>query len=203
LSGDSSSALPNEHIDQRDDAANDVDLQILTCEIQSAEIPFFALHSGSTTGSSSSQQNFDDPASTGVNDCQVPQNTRHPTSKLWAPDDATSQLNKSFTVPFQTSVPPTDRSTTMKPAKPPHPFRNYSSSLPEIQQHSIMPDHAHKALQDVIGYRKRKPPGFPDLEDGMVLSKLAERLRHIIVLTRNPGPASSTRHVPRSHGTII
>jgi hypothetical protein len=178
LSGDSSSAFPNGHSDQRDDAANDVDLQILTCETQSAEIPFFALHSGSTTGSSSSQQNFDDPASTSMNDWQVPQNTRHPTSKLWAPDDATSQLNKSFTVPFQTSVPPTDQSTTMKPAKPPHPFRNYSSSLPEIQQHSIMPDQAHKALQDVIRYRKRKPPGFLDLEDGMVLSKLAERLRY-------------------------
>jgi hypothetical protein len=40
-----------------------------------------------------------------------------------------------------------------------------------------MADEAHQALHTVIGYCKQQPTGFLDIQEGVVLGKLDERLR--------------------------
>lgn len=87
------------------------------------------------------------------------------------------QGNKAVTVPPPAPDSRADRTTTTKPTELLHPSRGCSTGLPQGQQHRIMPDEAHKALQAVIGYCAQQPTGFLGIKEGVLLGKLDERLR--------------------------
>lgn len=183
---DSSSALFAVHSDEQGlyDAVAGVSSQSLTCETWNSDVSFFASNSCATTSSFFNQQNFGHHASIDRSDSQAYQNTTIPTFESWTSDNTAAapfHLEGSLVVPSQTFVPPADQSMTMENAKPPRSSQDRSDSLPTTKQHKIRPDEAHKALEDVIEYCMRQPPGFLDLEEGVLLGKLIQRLRSLAV----------------------
>ena len=115
-------------------------------------------------------------------DCQGLQNTILPTIKPYAPENSSivhDEPEKGFTVLSPTSQPPINRLATTKSAKLLHPPRSCSDGSFQFQQHAIIPDEAQKALQVVIGYCKQQPTGFLNLQEGVTLGKLDERLRQL------------------------
>jgi hypothetical protein len=177
LSGDLSSTVPHGNNDWRGDSVTGSYLQSLANENQGSKALSSALNSGSTTSLSFGQQN----APTSSHDLQAPQNTKIPMLMPWMPNNPTTVLGrpeKSFTVPSQTSVHLTHHSTIVELAKLPHASWRGSTSLLEAQQPKITPDQAYKAIQVVIDYCKRKPQGYLEIDEGVLLGTLARRLEH-------------------------
>lgn len=191
LPDDSGSALSIMHSDAMHndeqglfDAVAGVSSRSLTFEVQDPDVSFFAPSSSATTRSSFGQRTFDHHIPVDEGDLQACLNTAVPTFQLWKPDSSASvpcQLDGSLVVPSQTFVLPADRSMAMEDTKPPQPPRDRSSSLPTTQHNNIRPGEALKALQDVIEYCMRQPPGFLDLREGVVLGKLSQRLDSLAV----------------------
>lgn len=187
LPDDSSSVLSTVNSDKQGsyDAVADASSQSLTSEFQGPDVSFFTPSSSVTTTSSFGQRNFDHHESAGRNDSQASQSTTVPTFTLWPPETpaiVTCHLKENFVVPPQVSIHTADQPATMEIAKPPHRPRDRSGSLPATQQHKVTPNEAQKALLDVIGYCMRQPPGFLELEEGVLLGKLLQKLKTLLAV---------------------
>jgi hypothetical protein len=94
------------------------------------------------------------------------------------PATVLDQPEKSFTAPSQISVLLTHHSTIVESAKLPYASWRGSASSLEIKQPERTPDRAYRARQDVIGYCKRQPHGYLEVDEGVRLGTLGRRLRH-------------------------
>jgi hypothetical protein len=130
-----------------------------------------------------SSRTISQPAPTTKNNRRGPQNIMIPKIKLIPPDDPATvlgQRNKAVTVSSPAPDSRADRSTSIDPSSTRlllHPLRSRPSGLHKVRQHKVMADEAHQALHTVIGYCKQQPTGFLNIEEGVVLGKLDERLR--------------------------
>ncbi|KAM0714569.1 hypothetical protein Q7P37_009865 [Cladosporium fusiforme] len=121
---------------------------------QSSRSLSFEHEAGATSSSSYSQRIPSCPSSIGSEDCQGPAIPTVPIIMVTTPNDSSL------------SDPHTDTSSTG------------DTSLFQPQRRAISPEEARKALGVVIGFCEHQPSGVLELEEGVHLGKLDERLRH-------------------------
>lgn len=65
-----------------------------------------------------------------------------------------------------------------------HPTQRHSTVPSQTKELAISSEEAHKALGIVIRFCEQQPSGFLELQEGVLLGTLDERLRHIRVSPR-------------------
>lgn len=145
---------------------------------QSSRSLSFEHEPGATSSYSSSKQIPSCPSSTCNEDCQRPANPTVPIIKVTTPADSSLIDLHTETSSRGNTGSPINRQTTDERAGLLRPPPQHCSTMPSpTQQRATSPQQARKALRVVIRFCEHQRSGFLELEEGVLLGKLDERLR--------------------------